>query len=78
MSSFSFRVGAMGREGRTGKRIQGAKPSRGIGPRPLDPTMREFLDGLSEIIADQILADEGRGALNAEPLPTTQLGAETC
>ncbi len=62
----------MGREGRTGKRIvQGAKRSRGIGPRPLDPAVREFLDGLFEIIADLIIEDQGK------QLSSVELGSAT-
>ena len=44
----------------------------------LNPAIREFLDGLAEMIADLILEDEGREGSDIESAPTGQQGAETC
>lgn len=58
-------------------RVSGARVRRGADRESLLPHIREFLDGLAEMIADLIEEDEGREAPSIEPAPTTRQGAKT-
>jgi hypothetical protein len=58
-------------------RGSGASVRQGADRESLPPHIRDFLDGLAEMIADLIIEDDqGTGASSIEPATTTRQGAE--